>query len=290
MFENKFRDLVVEPQAVAFSKIKVGKVLEYFHARNDVIHCLGQDQQHYVIKFARQADSNFKNEVGTLQAIKQYGWLKTPEIIEHGFYREVEYLVFSYVQGFRISQKIEIYRQNSQWFCKTFGRNVGRIHTLKGNFGKIVLRKFHALVDNQAEEINLKAINAWLSENQPRVVTECFVHGDHHYANILWSEKGIEATLDWELAGIGNQEYDLAWSVVVRPGQQFFLTEDEELEILNGYQEVNTFDFSAYQYYKVLVMSHFYQYRSESDEYDNWLRREIQKITHLKLVKQGKNV
>lgn len=290
MFENKFRDLVADPQEVVFSKIKVGKVLEYFHARNDVLHCLGQDQQHYVIKFARQTDANFKNEVAILQEIEKYPWLNVPRIIEHGLSQNIEYIVFAYVQGFRISQRMEVYRQNQELFCRTFGRNLGLIHTLKGHFEKVVFRKFHALADNPTEDINLKSIHAWLAQNQPNVVNECFVHGDHHYANILWSETGIEATLDWELAGTGNKEYDLAWSVAVRPGQQFFMTEDEETEILNGYQAVNTFDFSKYQYYKVLVMSHFYQYRHESVEFNDWLYQEIQKITNLKIVNHRQNI
>jgi len=289
MFENKFRDLVAEPQDVVFSKIKVDKVLEYFHARNDVIHCIGQDNQHYVVKFARQTDSNFKNEISIIQAIAKYRWLNIPKIIEHGLHRSIEYVVFAYVQGFRISQRIDVYRQNSKLFCNTFGRNIGMIHTIKGNFEKVAFRKFHSLAENESEDINLKSINSWLAENQPKIVKECFVHGDHHYANILWSEKGIKATLDWELAGIGNKEYDIAWSVVVRPEQQFFLTEYEETEILNGYQEVNTFDFSEYQYYKVLVMSHFYQYRNESAEFNNWLSREILKITNIEIVNHGKN-
>jgi len=40
MFENKFRELVVEPGEVGFKKIRIAKILEYLHAGNDVIHCV----------------------------------------------------------------------------------------------------------------------------------------------------------------------------------------------------------------------------------------------------------
>lgn len=98
MFENRFRELIAEPQDVAFSKIKVEKTLEYFHARNDVIHCVGQDNRHYVVKFARLADSNFENEVAILQALEKYRWLKIPNVVEYGLYQNIKYVVFDYVQ------------------------------------------------------------------------------------------------------------------------------------------------------------------------------------------------
>ena len=284
MFENRFRDLVAEPKDVVFSRIKVDKVLEYFHARNDVTHCIDQDNNHYIIKFARYTDSNFKNEVAILQEIKKYSWLNVPRVVEHGSYKNIDYIVFTYIRGFRISQRIDVYKRNTKIFCNTFGKNIGMIHTIEGKFEKVNFRKFHTLVDNDTEDINLKSINSWLAEHSPISINECFVHGDHHYANILWSENGIEATLDWELAGIGNREYDIAWSTVVRPGQHFFLTEYEEDEILNGYQKANTFDFFKYQYYKILVISHFYKYRNETGEYKNWMNRELKKITSIEMV------
>lgn len=37
-----------------------------------------------------------------------------------------------------------------------------------------------------------------------------FCHGDYHPLNIIWSEKDIEAVIDWEFAGYKSEMYDVA--------------------------------------------------------------------------------
>ena len=283
MFENKYRELVVEPGEVRFEKIRIAKILEYLHAGNDVIHCVDQRNVHYVIKFSRHDDADFNNEISMLENMKEFDWLHTPRVIESGVHKGTAYIVLSYVQGYRISQQMEIYRKNQNLYCNKFGENIGRIHKIEGNFARAKKRKFHLVVENTKNDQNIESINAWLAENATQNVNECFVHGDHHYANILWFKNRISGTLDWELAGIGNKEYDIAWSIVVRPGQTFFMTENEETEILNGYLKHNQFDYKKYEYYKILVISHFYKYRKESSEYESWMKKEIKKITRLEM-------
>jgi homoserine kinase type II len=38
----------------------------------------------------------------------------------------------------------------------------------------------------------------------------CFCHGDYHPLNVIWSEKGINAVIDWEFLGFKPEAYDAA--------------------------------------------------------------------------------
>lgn len=154
MFENKFRELVVEPGEVGFKKIRIAKILEYLHAGNDVIHCVDQRNIHYVIKFSRHDDANLNNEISMLENMKEFDWLHTPRVIESGAHKGIEYVVLSYVQGYRISQQMEIYRKNQNLYCKQFGENIGRIHKIEGNFARAKKRKFHLVVENTKNDQN----------------------------------------------------------------------------------------------------------------------------------------
>jgi len=64
----------------------------------------------------------------------------------------------------------------------------------------------------------------------------------------------------------GNKEYDLAWAILLRPGQQFLKTIDEREKFLDSYSKYCTFDRNAFDYYTVLFGSYFYQI-SPGDEF-----------------------
>ncbi len=74
--------------------------------------------------------------------------------------------------------------------------------------------------------------------NQSSQTHTCFVHGDFHYANLLWKDGHISGILDFELAGIGDRDFDIAWALILRPGQKFMRTEEELREFIAGYTAV----------------------------------------------------
>lgn len=51
----------------------------------------------------------------------------------------------------------------------------------------------------------------WLLENMPSDFTPALVHNDFRNGNIMFSESGIVAVLDWEVAHIGDPMRDLGW-------------------------------------------------------------------------------
>ena len=48
-----------------------------------------------------------------------------------------------------------------------------------------------------------------------------FIHGDFHYGNILWLDNCVNGVIDWEYSGVGFKEQDIAWALILRPGQKF---------------------------------------------------------------------
>ena len=45
-----------------------------------------------------------------------------------------------------------------------------------------------------------KTIN-YLKNNRPNFIFNTFIHGDFHYANILWENNNISGVLDFEYSG-----------------------------------------------------------------------------------------
>lgn len=73
---------------------------------------------------------------------------------------------------------------------------------------------------------------------------------------------------------MGNREFDIAWALIVRPGQRFLLTEEEIREFLRGYASEGTFQKDLVRYYMVLIYSFFY--KMGETEYQSFVRSFLQ--------------
>ncbi len=54
----------------------------------------------------------------------------------------------------------------------------------------------------------------WLAARRPEPLPEVVSHGDFRVGNVVVSERGVEALLDWEFAHVGDPREDLAWPFV----------------------------------------------------------------------------
>jgi aminoglycoside phosphotransferase (APT) family kinase protein len=63
-------------------------------------------------------------------------------------------------------------------------------------------------------------IRGWLEGNAPSGWTPGLLHGDYHFANVLFAPHGVElaAIVDWELASIGDPLLDLGHLLATWPG------------------------------------------------------------------------
>ena len=275
---EKWRD-TSDPFALPFQNFTLKEVLGYPHAGNDVFQVTGIYQQTEVeafIKVARQRGADIKREIDTISALD---WSVLPEIIDHDE-NKTQFVVTLAKDGERLST---ILGDNdglaSLDYLDEYGQTLARVHQTQGQFPDVKDRAyFHIPSSEHFEKHNLQFVHEYLVAHQPKEIHRCFCHGDFHYANILWKDKHISAILDFELAGMGNKEFDIAWALILRPGQRFLKTEAEISRFLDGYRSVGTFHAEYLTYYMVLIYSRFYDFPDSGDGYQDYLMQFFKKV------------
>ncbi len=275
---ERFRKLVLEPERIPFARIRFKRILDYYPAGNDVMLCLDESGRRFVLKLARHSDADFGNHARIAGALPELGMTRIQEVIEHGILGGVEYLALSHACGYRISQEPERYDRDRKKHCARFGANLANIHGIELDAPAVRARKFHT-PPPIGETLAAGQLVSWLRSNEPSAADACFIHGDHHNANVLWTDGDISCVLDWELAGRGDREFDLAWAIVARPGQAVFTSREEEDDILEGYSRIRAFDPGRYRYFKALILSHFAKFGDRDRRYREWMTDELTRLT-----------
>jgi aminoglycoside phosphotransferase (APT) family kinase protein len=110
------------------------------------------------------------------------------------------------------------------------------------------------------------AVATWLDANRPRTYAPGILHGDYHFANVMYSHDGpkLAAIVDWEMCTIGDPLLDLGWLVATWPdASQPRAAVGSGLaaagglppiaEVVARYGERSTRDLSAINWYAVLA-------------------------------------
>ncbi|MGL4772291.1 MAG: aminoglycoside phosphotransferase family protein [Clostridium sp.] len=278
---EKWRE-TIDPLSINFKNFKLLQVLGYPHAGNDVFYANGifnTKNINVFIKVQKHVDSNIKREIINLSKIDLS--LK-PTILEYSLVSPC-YIITDEILGERLSYIVKDNIDNKSYeYMYEFGKNLALIHSIKGDFPNVIHRSFFDIppIDFCIEHDFLDAFN-FLVSNKPSLINECFVHGDFHYANILWNDnKQICGILDFELSGIGNREFDIAWSLIRRPGQTFMKTEIEENLYFNGYSSISLFNKELVIYYMIQIYLYFYKNGINDKEYCNYIKAWIS--SHIK--------
>jgi len=68
----------------------------------------------------------------------------------------------------------------------------------------------------------LDEVAGWLERNRPAVFAPGILHGDYHFANLLFAHDGprLAAIVDWEMCTIGDPLLDLGWLVATWPDER----------------------------------------------------------------------
>ncbi len=85
--------------------------------------------------------------------------------------------------------------------------------------------------------------------------------------------------LDFELAGLGDRDFDIAWALILRPGQQFLKTQADRELFLTGYRSVASCDLTRIRYFMVMNYARFL--RAGDEDYAAFVRREIDRLMSL---------
>ena len=275
---EKWRD-TSDPFALPFQNFTLKEVLGYPHAGNDVFQVTGIYQQTEVeafIKVARQRGADIKREIDTISALD---WSVLPEIIDHDD-TKTQFVVTLSKEGERLSTILGNNEDLASLdYLYEYGQTLAMVHKTQGQFPDVKDRAyFHIPPVEHFEKHNLQFVYEYLVAHQPAEINRCFCHGDFHYANILWKDKHISAILDFELAGIGNKEFDIAWALILRPGQRFLKTEAEITRFLDGYRSAGTFHKEYLKYYMVLIYSRFYDFPDSGDGYQDYVMNFFRKL------------
>lgn len=267
---EKWRD-TINPMELKFRNFEILNIVGYPHAGNDVFQVDGNfkgEKCRAFIKIERQKGADIKNEV---EIINKLNYHLAPCIVAYSF-DEPAYIITKEAVGERLSTILnENASLKSIEFLEHYGEVLANIHSQEIVCDTVKERRFFEMAaESYYHQHNLIYIKEFLEDNKPEQHNKCFLHGDFHYANILWHNKEISCVLDYELSGIGIREFDIAWAVFLRPSQKFLKTFDEVKLFLIGYKKVHEFSYKDFIYYYILVAGHFYGLGDE--EYQEWVR------------------
>lgn len=256
---------------IEIPKIKLPKDLEIsevvekpFSESNEVFRCKGFFQgktTSFFLKVPKNIESNLCNEISILGRLAE-SHIAVPRIISYSV-GDPLYVAFEEVSG-RPVYKIINPEQNvskktqSEYYAHKFGESLGQIHNLKLNWKPVKKRRFHEYLEiNALNDKRFAELDGALKRTQPENKEHIFIHGDHHYANVLWEKREISGILDWELCEVGWCEFDLAWMVIVRPRQEFFKSLSDREAFLEGYRRKACYENEQLVWCEILIYLHF---------------------------------
>ena len=271
MHPEKWRD-TCDPFTLEYSRFRPTRILGYPHAGNDVFHAEGVFEGRKVrayIKAARHADAAIRNEAELLRQLDRPG---IPQLADAGF-GDIPFSVTLELPGRRLSAVVgENAGMESLGYMEEYGAALAKIHALQPQARPMADRKFfHAPPDALLEKLDLGQLKAYFAEEPPPDDT-VFCHGDFHYANLLWENGHISGILDFELAGYGGRNRDIAWALILRPGQRFLKTEEERQLFLQGYGRHANCDAQAVRRWMARFYVYFLEFSADDAEYCAFVR------------------
>ena len=270
--QEKWRESINNINDINFKKIKFKKIISYPPAGNDVFECIGEynDREiNFVFKSERGTFANFSNEIDVLPKVSKY--FPVPKIIETGKSNNHIFIVMQKINGEKLS---DIFKENPEVnqndYLYEYGKALAKIHKTNIECGKAKIRNINDYPKKETyskfDEWELKIVNYLKNEKPKKIDYNTFIHGDFHYGNILWNKNKIVAILDWEYSGIGFKEQDIAWALLLRPGQQFMDIEENIKSFLQGYISINNYDEKKLKWCYINGLLHFYLMNKKNND------------------------
>lgn len=261
---NKWRESLIDVSKLPLKSVDSFSIVSYPPAGNDVFECMGVKNNkiiYFFIKSERSKFANFETEADIIMKLKNI--LPIPELIEKGIFQGHNYLVLKKMPGNKLSYLIneKIITNKEEYFFE-YGKTLSKIHSLSVESEKAMQR----IINDYPTKETYGDFNKWeekvidyLKNNCPKDIKyNTFIHGDFHYANILWLDNKISAILDWEYAGLGFKEQDIAWSLILRPNQRFLDNKEDVISFLKGYKEYGNYNPNYLKWCYINGCMHFY--------------------------------
>lgn len=229
---------------------------------NDVYNCEAKINDkiiELIIKVAKKHESNLKHEYEIIKQLK-YSGLPISDIIAFD-QSTFSYLALSKLPGHIIWDFIDnrrvFYKEDDYLSClENYGKYLGKLHSLSISVPSQKRQHFYDFIgeENVPDERFVRVIN-WLRKNDNCNRNIVFTHGDYNTANVLIEANDVSGIVDWEFAGMGWREYDIAWMLRARQSFQNSIIEKEAM--LKGYREYSEFDKKALDWCEVMNYLHF---------------------------------
>lgn len=279
---DKWRD-TIDPFTLPYKDFKPIEILGYPHAGNDVFYVKGVINRKEIFAFVKAARQNGADIANEVFILSQLNLNTTPTVVDYCL-DGIPYVVTEELIGERLSTIVgDNNTMESISYLEEYGAALAKLHQMPIKSSPVKDRKyFHKPSKELLESLNLKELEDCFTlrsndENQ------CFCHGDFHYANILWNNHHISGILDFELAGLGNKEFDIAWALFRRPGQKFLLTDIEMQEFLKGYRKYGDCREETIKTYMAQCYVYFLDRCKEDIEYCAYVRDWLKKYALSKL-------
>ena len=152
---------------------------------------------------------------------------------------------------------------------RAYGEALARIHALPAPGTRQPRARLEDLIGEQRiDDPRYRDLVDWVEAHRPPATDPVFVHGDFNTANVLLARGRtsgviISGVIDWEFAGAGSREFELAWALRART--HFLHVAEQREAVLAGYTGSGSFDPARLRWYEVLDHLHFACWSRGSD-------------------------
>ncbi len=243
---------------------------------NSVYRCKGMQGVSRVrgyLKVSDRGNTALINEAAVLAHLRD-GDVPVPGVLASGD-GEIPFLFVAELPGTTLLDVIDPRRERYEptkvlEHLRAFGEMLGVIHSLPIAWpGQLRQRLEHLIGEESVQDVRFRDPVRWLRANEPSSRKLEFVHGDYNTANVLVDGGVVSGVVDWEFAGVGWREFDLAWALRARIC--FLNSQEERSAILSGYQSTASYDAAQLKWCEVLNYLHFaYWSTSTNVEYESF--------------------
>lgn len=155
-----------------------------------------------------------------------------------------------------IDHKREHYDESSVLTAlREYGEMLGRIHRLTPECSLQPRTQLYGFIgEEKTSDQRFREIIDWLKTHKIKHKDYVFVHGDYHTGNVILRDGVVSGIVDWEYAGSGWKEYELAWALRAR--MTFLNTPAEREAFLQGYYEYGALNAEALRWCEVMNYLH----------------------------------
>ncbi len=211
-------------------------------------------QGKYFLKYTDLHGVDIAHEAEILKPLQQDPLAMAPRLVE--VEAENAFLVTAQMEGVSLSEDIQATGLPTLDYCYELGRTLARVHQIGSELPEGVYTRFHDIPRlSFNDRYQRYPIATWLENHKPDHINRCFIHGDFQLNNILWRDGKVCGILDWELAGMGNREWDIAFAMIQRPMQKILRSDEDREKFLEGYGSLQEYERDLVGYYKMMIYS-----------------------------------